>query len=106
MWQVGDRIGRLTVESVKPVRLRCDCGKLATYSFTHVVNSRVKSCGCLRQELTVTFVAGQEVAGMRLLQLVTDGVLEERKWLVQDDAGQRVVSEVYLKIRARRERRQ
>jgi len=104
MWQVGDKIGRLTVESVKPVRLRCDCGTMTAYTFTHVVSGRVRSCGCLRQEKVVTYAAGQEVAGMRLLRLVADGVLEERKWLVQDDVGQRVVSEVYLKIRARRQR--
>lgn len=104
MWQVGDKIGRLTVESVKPIKLRCDCGKLAAYSFSHVVNNRVRSCGCLRTENVVTYVEGQEVAGMRLLRIVMDGPAMERRWLVTDGKGQRVITEVYLKTLERRAR--
>lgn len=106
MWQVGDKIGRLTVESLKPITLRCDCGQVAAYSLSHVVRSRVRSCGCLSRENTTVYSVGQEVAGMRLLQLMTEGRLEERKWLVQDQNGQRVVGEVYLKGLARRQQRQ
>lgn len=57
----GERFGRLLVKSMtklpgKPVRVMaiciCDCGKEKMVRGTHLLSGRIRSCGCLRDEMS------------------------------------------------------
>jgi len=57
---IGERFGRLLVESEAPERIRyryrwncvCDCGNRTTQSGNNLRSGKVRSCGCLRNELS------------------------------------------------------
>lgn len=52
----GDRYGRLTViertDGVRRWICRCDCGNVITVCQDHLRSGHIRSCGCLRKELT------------------------------------------------------
>lgn len=48
---VGDKFGRLTVTSLRPFLMACDCGaEVRNRCPHHVTHNRLRSCGCLRRE--------------------------------------------------------
>ena len=50
---VGERFGRLTVTSVRPFLMLCDCGTMVRDRVAHhVTRNRLRSCGCLKREKT------------------------------------------------------
>jgi hypothetical protein len=71
--EIGQRFGMLTVTQVRPALLMaCDCGTEVTGRVpSHVVVSRLKSCGCLRRATKKT--AGDQHNDWTLIQLLQDG---------------------------------
>jgi hypothetical protein len=51
--------GRLTPLHVDPATskwvCRCTCGNVTSVAATHLINKRVKSCGCLRRENMIVY---------------------------------------------------
>jgi len=52
----GDTVSRLKVLMIVPVAywawavVKCQCGKIKLVQIAHLLQGRVKSCGCLRKE--------------------------------------------------------
>lgn len=55
---IGKKFGKLTIVSIAPsmkgyrmLVCRCDCGNPKTVKSSDMINGRVRSCGCLRQQI-------------------------------------------------------
>lgn len=86
--EVGQRFGRLVVTQTRPgLVMRCDCGATVTgRTPAHVVDSRLKSCGCLRNKRTRQ--PGDRHNDWTLVELVQDGPNNlSRKWAVRCKCG-------------------
>jgi hypothetical protein len=85
---VGDRFGKLLVTQVRPgLRMMCDCGTEVTDRVpSHVVRSRLKSCGCLRRNTAKK--AGDQHNDWTLVEKTQDGPNAYlRKWLCRCKCG-------------------
>ena len=61
---IGQRWGRLTLVSVKPVVFRCDCGKTVEgRGFYHVEKGNLRSCGCGQR-------VSKAIGGMEILRVL------------------------------------
>jgi hypothetical protein len=78
---VGARYGMLVVTQTRPgLVMRCDCGVVVTNRVpSHVITSRLKSCGCLRKANKKK--AGDQHNSWTLVELLQDGAnAYMRRW--------------------------
>lgn len=97
---VGKRFGKLTVikkeqESIgKPIKwvCKCDCDNIHKVSGSHLINEKIKSCGCIRYESKVdyeifdSYVIGKTLNGNTFQVDVEDyQLIKEFNWLVDKE---------------------
>ena len=85
---VGDRFGLLVVTKVRPgLVMQCDCGTLVTNRVpSHVVTSRLKSCGCLR--MSKKKKVGDKLGDWELVELIQNGSnAYMRQWSLRCKCG-------------------
>lgn len=85
---IGQRFGRLLVTQVRPgLVMLCDCGAEVTNRVpSHVVISRLKSCGCLRNSTKKK--VGYQHNDWTLIELLQDGSnAHMRQWSVRCKCG-------------------
>jgi hypothetical protein len=86
--EIGQRFGKLLVTQVRPALLMvCDCGaEVAGRVPSHVVISRLKSCGCLRRATKKT--VGYQHNDWTLIELLQDGSnAYMRQWSLRCKCG-------------------
>lgn len=97
-WLIGQKFNRLTVlefvgtdtSKSRIWRCRCDCGNECIVRTSRLVNSVVKSCGCLRKEVVSnkTFI---DLTGQRFGRLSVTGLKgsfdNHRIWICKCDCG-------------------
>ncbi len=86
--EVGARYGMLVVTQTRPgLVMRCDCGtEVLNRVPSHVVVSRLKSCGCLRRKAMKK--AGDQHNDWTLVEMVQDGAnAYMRRWLCRCKCG-------------------
>ena len=85
---IGQRFGHLLVTEVRPgLVMLCDCGTLVTNRVpSHVVASRLKSCGCLRKANKKA--VGTKVGDWEIVDLLQDGPnAHMRQWSIRCKCG-------------------
>lgn len=96
---IGERFGRLTViEEIEPVRkivrrfkCRCDCGNERTAQMTDLTRGMIRSCGCLRKEVTTERLL-KDITGKTFNELTAIRRVKGIQWLFKCSCGREVIS--------------